>query len=416
MLPFQVVEGDVGPSWWNFWWAKHALFSLRNPYHCDYLFYPWGISLIFHGLNLLTSILTLPFQFLGGIAFCYNLVIALSFLLTLLTTYWLVQELTTALPQFPLQLSDKPSPINFGALIASLITATAPYRFEQLHHLLYIPTFGVTLWIIFFCRSLNSRRNSWWDGVGLGLVSGGLILVNWHFVVYCIWFALFYLIYLTLTQPGWVRHLPSRRNLFLAVILMLPIVVFILREIAVAVRQGLSPTFDIGPKVFWSADLLNYFVPPFLLKKIINATQPGFWGVKVGSEFAIFPGMVLWALLLLAWFNKQPKPLSRYWLTLALLFAILSLGPVLKIYRPIKISEKFFFYLPGYYLLKVPLLGEIKHLTHYGYMVIFCLAIFIGINYPIILQRIRKIIKLSPSQLFLILAVLILIENGGKNE
>lgn len=370
--------------------------------------------MIFHGLNFLTSLLTLPFQLLGGIALCYNLVITFSFLFTFLTTYWLVQELTPTDSQLQLQLSSKPSSLNYGAIIAALITTTAPYRFEQLHHLLYIPTFGVILWIIFFHRSLKVGRNSWWDGVWLGLVSGGLILVNWHFVVYCIWFSLFYLIYITLTQPGWIRHSPSYRNLSLAVLLMLPIVLFILREIAVAVRQGLSPAFEIGPKVYWSADLLNYLVPPFLLKKIINVIQPGFWGVKVGGEFAIFPGIVLWVLVLLALFNKHPKPLLRYWLGLALIFGILSLGPVLKIYRPIQFSEEIFFFLPGYYLLRVPLLGEIKHMTHYGYMVIFCLAVFVGINYPIILQRLRKIIPLSPPLFFLILSALILIENGAS--
>ncbi|MDQ2807964.1 MAG: hypothetical protein M3Z04_13805, partial [Chloroflexota bacterium] len=57
---------------WNLWWVQQALGQGRSPFHTDLLFYPQGVDLYFHTLNLPLVLLALPFAALFGLTAGYN--------------------------------------------------------------------------------------------------------------------------------------------------------------------------------------------------------------------------------------------------------------------------------------------------------------------------------------------------------
>lgn len=84
--------GDGFLTFWDFWWVHKALFDLHaNPLRTTWLTYPHEISLVFHVLDLLDGVLTLPLQRfspgLDGVTLAVNVAICLSFLLSALAAY-----------------------------------------------------------------------------------------------------------------------------------------------------------------------------------------------------------------------------------------------------------------------------------------------------------------------------------------
>ncbi len=87
--------GDAWQHLWNLWWMRQALTTPTDPFFTDALYYPHGVSLLFHTLVPLESALTVPFQLLGvDLVPLYNAVLMGSFVLAGYGTWLLVRDLT----------------------------------------------------------------------------------------------------------------------------------------------------------------------------------------------------------------------------------------------------------------------------------------------------------------------------------
>src|SRR4051812_319075 len=65
---------DVWPHIWNFAWVRTALLDLhKSPYFTTGIFYPTGVPLAYHALNVFTSTLSIPFQLAFGLVAAFNL-------------------------------------------------------------------------------------------------------------------------------------------------------------------------------------------------------------------------------------------------------------------------------------------------------------------------------------------------------
>ena len=57
----RAIPGDSFDGWqnyWNLWWVKKALLELLlSPFQTDYLFYPTGVDLYFHTLNIFNGLI-----------------------------------------------------------------------------------------------------------------------------------------------------------------------------------------------------------------------------------------------------------------------------------------------------------------------------------------------------------------------
>jgi len=104
---------------WNFWWTKHALFQLQNPYWTELLNHPFGTSLVFHSFPLTYSLMSIPFQLMvsgaAGLAVALNAASFVSFVLSSWGAYLLAFHVTRN---------------QAGSLIAGLL-----FSFTQFHFL-----------------------------------------------------------------------------------------------------------------------------------------------------------------------------------------------------------------------------------------------------------------------------------------
>jgi hypothetical protein len=96
----KVLIGDGGDAYqhiWNFWWVKKAILEGRNIFYTDYLFYPNGVHLYFHTLNLPYSILSIPLSYFLELHQIYNVFILIAFILAGFFEYLFIRKLTNNL-------------------------------------------------------------------------------------------------------------------------------------------------------------------------------------------------------------------------------------------------------------------------------------------------------------------------------
>src|SRR5262245_25660956 len=103
---------------WGFWWTKQAIVGGHNLYWTDLLLYPSGTSLAFSSFPLPYNLISLPLQLglpgMAGRVMAFNVIVALSFVLSALSAYALSVRVTAS---------------RAAGLVAALVFACMPYRF-----------------------------------------------------------------------------------------------------------------------------------------------------------------------------------------------------------------------------------------------------------------------------------------------
>jgi hypothetical protein len=82
---------------WNLWWVRTSLLDLHtNPFFTRHLFFPSGVSLLFHTLSASLGLASLPLQLLlpGGVVTAHNVLVIAAPALLVLTTGLLAREVT----------------------------------------------------------------------------------------------------------------------------------------------------------------------------------------------------------------------------------------------------------------------------------------------------------------------------------
>jgi len=163
--------GDWGQNLWALWWTRQALLvEGQQPFFTHYLFYPEGVTLLFHPLDVSDGLLALPLYGLLGGDVTYNLMILLSFVLAGYGAYLLALYLTHH---------------RAAAFIAGLIFALSPYHFLRvdLGHL----NLSTIQWIPFYALFLLIFVERG-DKRAAALAVFFLVftaLNSWYYVVYC---------------------------------------------------------------------------------------------------------------------------------------------------------------------------------------------------------------------------------------
>ncbi len=85
---------DVWPHIWNFAWVRTALVDLhRSPYFTTSIFYPTGVPLAYHALNVFTATLSIPLQVLFGLIPAFNAMMIGNLVAGACAAYWLARVL-----------------------------------------------------------------------------------------------------------------------------------------------------------------------------------------------------------------------------------------------------------------------------------------------------------------------------------
>lgn len=150
--------GDQAIAVWDDWWLSKALTTGQSPLKTTYLFYPQGVSLVFHSISWLTAFVALPFRFLFGAVVSYNITFLLETLLCAGSMFALVRYLTG----------------NVGAAwLAGFAFTFEPYRVSRsLEHPNLANTGFIPLVLLCFFRAIRGegRRFAWLTAASLACV------------------------------------------------------------------------------------------------------------------------------------------------------------------------------------------------------------------------------------------------------
>ncbi len=436
-------EGDQALFIYSLWWVRHALLELNtHPWFTPYLGAPEGISLLYTTLTPLLGLLSaLPSYliepFLGPATwiFIYNVWILVSIALFPLFTSLVVMELKGS---------------KTGALAAGLCVLYPNFIKSHFGHLNIISVYWIPLIYYFHLRFCNSRRTGWalgaavawggvfyvsayhlihatillaldagrrlWLGRGDGLrrcntilktifftTFGVLTVLLSVFTLYTGWIMVFFLmtIFLVLAAGyAWnEENKPFRMKTFfaLAVALVLVSPFFAVKDLD-SRQKGVDVSTDLFSKINWSGQFLTYFLSERPARYLTDRGMlGGFENVtmfQTDGEYRIFPGYGVWSIVLFFLFFKKGKKRreDRYWLLWALVFAVLSFGPVLKWGEAVHVGwlPNEFIFLPGVVFDFFPVLDGYRVFARMGMVVLFCMAVFMGLRWGALEERVER--------------------------
>ena len=306
-------SGDWGQNMWALWWTRYALVALgQHPFYTHYLFYPEGVTLLFHPLDVADGLLALPLYGLLGGDVSYNLMVLLSFVLGGWGVYLLALYLTGQ---------------RAAAFIAGLIFVLSPYHFLRLDlgHLNLATLQWIPFYILFLLKFVQqgSRRSALLAVVCLVFTA----LHSWYYVVYCG--------LLTLAIWFW----PAPRTRFITRLgrttIVLGAAVVILSPLLVPMVRLLGETTLVGAHdpLRHSVDLLSFWAPgpPSTWASWFEDVWVAYAAQHREPGASAYLGYSVLGLSLIGLLGHARRRQTLWWLAVALGFALLSLGPQLQI-------------------------------------------------------------------------------------
>ncbi len=368
------IPGDSFDGWqnvWNLWWMREAwLVQHSSAYVTSLLHAPTGVDLRFQTMAPFNGLATLPIQLTAGLLPAYNTAVLLSFVLGgygayLLALYALRGKCHVSggrwqVASFTCQAS---------AFLAGVIFAFSPYHFAHtLGHLQLIALQWIPFYVLYLLRGLDKHvaggklqvanggpprsrftlhdsRSLVADALKAGLFLILVGLVDWYYVMYCLLFTGFVLaVYLTRRRLTWRGFGVAAGAVAFFGLALSPLLLPMVQ--AARSWSGSSLLRGVEETRVLSADLLAFVTP-----QVFHPLW-GDWALAhsarftaTPSEYTVFAGFTVLALCgiaLLATRTRRKKSnfFGRSWtssaspalyLLSAAFFALLALGPVLKI-------------------------------------------------------------------------------------
>jgi len=302
---------------WTPWVLRQEVLSDLDPLHTTFIYHPDGVSLALHALIATKTAPGLLLQtFLTPVA-TFNLLLLTSMALCGYTTWLLVQQVTGEAG---------------AALVGGLVFACSPFYLAHATagHLDYISAEGIPLFALFFVRAFEKYR--WQDALYAGLALGYVALSNWAYLLYLLIFCAAFLIYhLAVERRAHLRRPVLRQYAIVAAVgglLSAPVAI----PAFLASRSGAYDiTRYVGGAALYVSDLLGFLTPSpdhCLVGALVQPIFDRFTGGRF--EGTVFLGFA--ALALAGWGLQRAGPRQgRFWLLVALLFAIISMGPGLHV-------------------------------------------------------------------------------------
>jgi hypothetical protein len=356
-VPFQLdsviageERGDAYQYVWSLWWAKQAVLEpAKGLAHLTLMNHPVGIEHPFMLTLVGVNLSALPFSLLLPPAAAYNSQVLLSFILSGMAMYWLATDMT----------GDHKAGLVGGFVFAFFLNKTGHVIGG---HLPQATVYWIPLYVLLLRRTI--RKPSWRTALATALVLIFACLIHVMHLVYLV---------LPVTVTVLLAGMLELKDDFITwqrlgslVILFGPaalIVAPFLLPMALLAVEDASYLYITGT-VDSSTDLLAFFTPsrynPFLdvldlmpswIEQVFSSQKSLFEGLAYPGVLAA--GLAMWGLI-------RRRRSTWIWGALALIAAVLSLGPLLKVGGELVLyemdMERSHILLPYALLKQVPLL------------------------------------------------------------
>ncbi len=307
-------SGDGLQNAWNLWWINKAVASHHTLWFTTELHTPHGTTLLGHTLNpingLLTALLFPPLSLVQA----YNLTVIAAFVVTGLTTFWLCYNISRS---------------YVGSLIGGFAFTFSSYHFAHgaghmnLITLQWLPLF-ILAWLNFI------RRPNYWLAFLSALALLAVTLTDFYYLLFSIIMAAIMVVYGLVGRQIPVTNRKTWQSLGLFVILAAltvgPLAISVIRA------NSLDPFLGAHDPKDYGMNLLSPFIPNEIWH-FAPLTQ-WFWAKDnldiVEGSVNVSITVLLSFVIALFTIKKQPKSTSL-WLWLAVIFAVLSIGPRLHV-------------------------------------------------------------------------------------
>lgn len=327
---------------WNMWWFQFSLLDLQqSPLHTDHIFYPLGIDLVLYTFNFFNAMLGLPLLLVAGLPLASNLVILAAFVLSgyggyLLVCYLLAPHYAGGHGSPPLHLLA----MRTAAFIAGAAYAFAASRmiYAALGHYDIVTAQWFPFYALFFLKTVREPGTK--NAVLAGLCAAFALLAEMIFGVFLLFLSLILLLAPHPLHPLSTSWRGGRGARLVSRLLVLALTVAIvwspvLLPVLDAFTQSDYALTGWGEGLKLSADLAGWFTPtalhplfgvsdwPAYLRSVVEGRAPT---LDVNT---VFLGFGILALAILGAVAAGRR--ARAWTWGAVLFAVLTLGPLLQI-------------------------------------------------------------------------------------
>jgi hypothetical protein len=375
-VPFHldsVIVGDGGGDAyqyaWSLWWVKQAVLDPdKDLVHLTLMNHPAGVEHSFMLTMIGVSLPALPFSLLFSPVVAYNLQILLSFVLSGLTMYWLCAELV----------GDRKAGLVGGFIFAFFLNKTGHVLGG---HLPQVTVYWVPLYVLLLWRAV--RRPGWGTAMAAALVLIPACLIHvMHLAYFVLPVSVAVLLVAWTEMKGTFLAWRRLGALTLVVGLAAVVVVPLLLPTVLDSLERDSYLQNVGT-VLHSVDLLAFFTPspyhpllgslglvPSFAGRIFPDDGFSYEGLAYPGVLAV--GLALWGLV------RQGRKVW-VWGVLALLAAVLSLGPLLKIGGELLLyqvdAHQSYVVLPYALLKKMPLMDVGRTPGRFNETAMFAVAI-----------------------------------------
>lgn len=355
---------DVYEYVWELWWAKRSVIDLHaDPANVTALYHPYGTHHPVLWLDTYVTWTSVPLVTLFGPIAAYNMHFLSSHVLTGFTTYLLCYSLTKR---------------HWPSFIGGTIFAFSPFRLDRAAHgvLSMDLTYWLPLYVLFLLKAFSrpSIRNSFFCAIFLALSTLSSFLHAAHFVVPVTAVFLLY------------QHFANRRRLYdlqflkafgLTLVIAGLIVIPFYAPVLKARMEGELEYFARFGILSHSAPLLGFVVPPpsHLVVERVETLRLAVEQILPQRHTVVYLG--IGSLSLALWGARNRR--TRLWVILAVLSAVLALGPLLRLGRELLeysvAGRSGFVLLPGALLTRLPFYEWVRNPARFGELTIFSVAL-----------------------------------------
>ena len=391
-------DGSDDPALaWNLWWVPYSILNLgASPIYTDYMFFPIGLNLGFYTLTYLNAFLSIPFQFVWGVIPAANINLILSFTLSgfgayLLVTYLLRRTFADG-TQIHTEKTDSKnirvyprlsaSQIWFAAFAAGLLYAFSANKFlyASLGQFNIASSQWIPFYILFLLKIFDAPNPPRKYGFLLGFFLLAQALSEFIFASFLILFSIVFVVYRLIAARGKIKNHKSKIiNLGVAVVVFtLPMLPILVAMIADMLSEGDFIQQGLGFSNIFSADLTGFFIPSHL--------HPLFGSLEMLMQYPymnfMYLGFTALVLGIIALWQVKPARMWGIWFAI---FALLSLGPTLRVN-----GAEFDLPMPFDVLLEIPFIKGNRYPSRWSVMLTLSLAILVGYGVAYCVSRIAN--------------------------
>lgn len=307
---------DAKHNLWLFWHVQRFVTGKEGLFDAPLLYYPYGISLLTHGVGPITGFFALPFWWLGPEA-AYNGSLIVSLTLTGYFSYLLARKLGFRRAE---------------ALFCGVMLLSAPMCLGGLtNHVTKVFLGAQPLLLIVLHNMLNLKRSQWW-----AFVTGSMLLIVWLHNGYQFVFSSFAVLFFWLVSTSLAQREERFEYLKRAAIFGLSCAIFVLPMLIQVQITSNNPAINVDASADsrLRPDLLQYLLPVhhslFFGDWTRSILNPLGNSITINLETAVSLSIAGIVLLLVGLFAAKGP--ARRWVLFTLICVLISLGPNLQVY------------------------------------------------------------------------------------